>query len=78
MMDRGADPESEFLTSVHASSAWEIIGEEGLVHSGEVPRDPIHLARGRIGYHLRPGRHFLSREDWGMYMRFLKSKWIKV
>jgi len=75
MMDRGADPESEFLTSAHASAAWERFGEKGLVHHGQIPREPVHLTDGRIGYHLRPGRHFLSREDWGMYMRFLQRKW---
>ena len=76
MMDRGADPESEFLTTAHASVAWELQDKKGLIHRGIVPSAPVHLAEGNISYHLRPGRHFLSREDWGKYMRFLRSKWM--
>ncbi len=73
--DRGADPEAEFLTSLWASSAWELLGEKGLVLPKEtmpVPGD--HFKEGKVGYHLRSGRHFLSREDWNHYIRFLKEK----
>ena len=73
--DRGADPESEFLTSLWASQAWELLGKKGLVLPGEnmpVPGD--HFLEGAIGYHLRTGKHFLSREDWNQYIRFLKEK----
>lgn len=73
--DRGADPESEFLTSLWASQAWELLGKKGLVLPGEnmpVPGD--HFPEGAIGYHLRTGKHFLSREDWNHYIRFLKEK----
>ena len=73
--DRGADPEAEFLTALWASQAWELLGEKGLA----VPKDTMpvpgdHFKEGKIGYHLRPGRHFLSREDWNHYIRFLKEK----
>lgn len=73
--DRGADPEAEFLTTLWASPAWELLGEKGLVVSKDtmpVPGD--HFTQGNIGYHLRPGRHFLSREDWNRYIRFLREK----
>ena len=29
---------------------------------------------GDIGYHIRPGRHYLSREDWQRYIEFLSTK----
>lgn len=73
--DRGADPESEFLTTAWASQAWELLGQKGLVLPGdEMPVTGSHFKEGNIGYHLRAGRHFLSREDWNHYIRFLKEK----
>lgn len=73
--DNGADPEAEFLTTAWASAAWTLLGMQGLVLTKDtmpVPGD--HFKAGRIGYHLRAGRHFLSREDWNHYIRFLKEK----
>lgn len=72
--DRGADPESEFLTSLWASQAWELLGEDGLVTPDSKPEVGDALQDGCIGYHLRAGRHFLSREDWNTYIRFLDRK----
>lgn len=72
--DKPADPVSEFLTSLHASSAWELLGSKGLVTPDRLPEVGDHLTDGNIGYHLRSGRHFFSREDWNYYIKFLKSK----
>ena len=72
--DRGADPESEFLTSLWASQAWELFGQPGLVTPDRLPCAGDVLDGGSIQYHLRSGRHFLSREDWNYYMRFLNKK----
>ena len=73
-LDRGADPESEFLTTLHASSAWEMLGEAGLICPDRMPVPGDHFPDGKIGYHLRAHGHFLSREDWGAYIRFLNRK----
>lgn len=73
--DRGADPKSEFLTSLHASSAWELHGVPGLICPDRMPRPGDHFTAGNIGYHLRAHGHFLSREDWGAYIRYLDLKW---
>ena len=72
--DRGADPKGEFLTTLHASSAWELLGEEGLVCPDKMPTPGELLGEGKVGYFLRSGRHFLSREDWNATMEFLKKK----
>ncbi len=72
--DRGADPTSEFLTSLSASSAWEMLGEKGLVTPDRLPVPGDHFAEGKVGYHLRPYNHYFSREDWNKYITFLKSK----
>ena len=72
--DRGADPKSEFLTTLHASSAWELLGKKGLVTEDKMPETGDWLGDGSILYHYRKGRHYLSRDDWRAYMKFLKEK----
>jgi hypothetical protein len=74
--DRGADPTSEFLTSLHASSAWELLGVRGLICPDRMPVPGDHFTEGNIGYHLRGFGHALSREDWCAYIRYLDMKWI--
>lgn len=72
--DKGADPESEFLTSLHASSAWELLGEKGLITPDRMPEPSTILDEGNVCYHYREGRHFLSREDWNAYIKILDKK----
>lgn len=74
MEDDGADPQSEFLTSLWASGAWELLGKKGLATPDRMPRVGDRLQEGCGGDHLRAGRHFLSREDWNGYMDFLDKK----
>lgn len=73
-LDRGADPESEFLTSLWASQAWELLGEKGLVTPDRMPEIGDKLQEGKVGYHLRDGLHSQAREDWLAYMAFFDSK----
>ena len=72
--DRGADPKGEFLTTLHASCAWELLGEKGLVCPNRMAVPGDLFDEGKVGYFLRSGRHFLSREDWNAAMKFLKKK----
>jgi hypothetical protein len=72
--DGWADPEGEFLASVHASPAYRIHGMPG-VESDIMPQAGHHLHAGRIGYHLRPGKHNLTLVDWNLFMDFADSHW---
>ncbi len=72
--DKGADPESEFLTALHASCAWELLGEKGLMTPDRMPITGEDLDEGNVCYHYREGRHFFSREDWNAYIRILNKK----
>ena len=74
ILDKGADPATEFLTTLHASSAWELLGVRGLVCPDRMPLPSDLFIEGNVGYHLRDHRHFLSREDWGAYIKFLDLK----
>lgn len=73
-LDKGADPKSEFLTTLHASRAWEIHGAQGLITEDEMPTPGAFLGEGEVLYHYRSGTHYLSREDWAAYMNFLDKK----
>ena len=72
--DKGADPKSEFLTELHAASAWELLGEKGLITPDKMPETGARLDEGNVCYHYREGRHFLSREDWNAYIDILNKK----
>ncbi len=74
VLDTAADPESEFLTTLHASAARDLLGVPGLVCPDRMPIPGDHFTEGRVGYHLRNHRHYLSREDWNAYIRFLTEK----
>lgn len=65
--DAWAGPESEFLSCLAASSAFE----KGLVHEGKVPHAPEKLLEGDVGYHIRHGKHYFSRTDWQRLMEFV-------
>lgn len=62
--DDWADPLSEFLSCVESSQAWKLYGKEGLVTPDRFPKVGDCYQEGRIGYHLRSGTHYLSRDDW--------------
>lgn len=71
--DLWADPDSEYLSCVAASEAYERIGLTGFAHPDRLPVAGDVFHEGNIGYHLRKGFHYLSREDWLHFMDFLKK-----
>lgn len=66
--DRWADPRGEFLSGMHASDVYRLLGTDGMV-ANEWPgvNTPI---LSRIGYHVRPGGHDVKLQDWNVYMDF--------
>ncbi len=72
--DLWADPESEFLSLALASEAYGLFGRSGLVCGDGIPKAPAVLGDGDALYQVRRGEHYLSREDWNIYMNFIKSK----
>lgn len=71
--DLWADPASEFLACAAASEVYEKLGLEGLVCPDRLPIPGDVFCDGNIGYHLRSGTHYLSREDWLHFIEFLKK-----
>lgn len=72
--DIWADPASQYLSAIAASKAWENHGLQGLVHPDRLPVIGDNFDDGCICYHLRDGRHYLSREDWNVYMNTIRKK----
>lgn len=68
--DLWADPRGEFLSAVHASPVYKLLGLEGLgLRDDEMP-GVSHPVGKDIGYHLREGKHNLTEYDWQQYMNF--------
>jgi hypothetical protein len=67
--DTWSHPENEYLAGVHASPAYALFGLRGLAETNMPPLDtPLH--GGRIGYHVRTGKHNLTPYDWERFMDF--------
>lgn len=75
--DIGAYPEGEFLTTLYASQVWEFFGKKGLICPDRLPEVNDNFTEGDVNYHLRDDLHFLSREDWQVYMGYLDLKFGK-
>ncbi|HNX35101.1 MAG TPA: acetylxylan esterase [Kiritimatiellia bacterium] len=68
-LDDWAGQPGEFRSCVLASPVWQLYGLKGLV-GDTFPAPDSPLQEGRIGYHLRTGKHDLSLYDWQRYMDF--------
>ena len=72
--DAWADPLGEFLSCVHAAPAYKLLGLEGLGTS-TMPLAGKPIQTGRIGYHLRVGKHNMTEYDWNCFMDFADKHW---
>jgi pimeloyl-ACP methyl ester carboxylesterase len=72
--DAWADPKAEFRACVAAAPAWALFGQAGFpITQFPAPESPLH--EGRIGYHLRTGKHDLTEYDWLRYADFADKHW---
>ena len=69
--DLWADPISEFLCCVASSSVFE----KQFQHKDCLPQIGEEYFEGDIGYHLRRGLHYFSREDWQKLIKFVRIKY---
>ena len=69
--DLWACPRNEYLACVAADKYYRDHGMKGFIHPDRLPEIGELLHEGDIGYHMRKGIHFLGREDWLNYIKFL-------
>ena len=70
--DVWADNDGQFLSCVLASRVWELYGKYGLASPYEIPKSSVKYLDGCVSFHLREGTHFLSRNDWQIYIEKFK------
>jgi len=66
--DKWADPHGEFLSAKHAEPVYKLLGSAGL-GAEKMPKvnQPVS---GKIGYHMRSGKHDVTLYDWERYLDF--------
>jgi hypothetical protein len=72
--DLWSDPRGEFLSLAAASPAFAVYGDPA-IGPGDMPPLGTPLTVGRRGYHIRPGIHNLTPDDWDRYMDFADRLW---
>jgi len=66
--DKWADPRGEFLSCVGADPVYKLLGTSGLPsHSYPAIEKPL---LGTINYHVRNGKHDVTKYDWSQYLDF--------
>ncbi len=65
--DKWADPLSEMLGCVGASDAFD----KPFVYQDRPPQIDDKFLEGDVGYHMRKGLHYFSREDWQRLIEFV-------
>ena len=67
--DLWADPRGEYLSLYHAGEAYRLFDPETKLSSTSPGVDtPVHS--GKLGYHLRTGKHDVTDYDWERFMDF--------
>lgn len=69
--DEWACPPNEYRSCIAASSYYKNSGLNGFVYPEREAQIGDFFGEGHIGYHLRGGTHYLSREDWQQYIRYI-------
>jgi hypothetical protein len=67
--DKHSDPEGEFWGAKAAEPVYQLLGKPGLP-AGAWPEPGISV-QGTLGYHVRPGVHDVTGEDWKHYLDFM-------
>lgn len=65
--DRWADPKGEFLSAKHSQEVYKLFGYESVLAKWPERDSPV---MGRVGYHLRNGKHTVTKYDWQQFIKF--------
>ena len=70
--DLWADPYGEYLSLVEASKVYALYGMEGFT-SRTMPAVEHPEVHGRLGHHIRAGKHDITLYDWQQYVAFAEK-----
>ncbi|MEE9460190.1 MAG: acetylxylan esterase, partial [Bacteroidales bacterium] len=66
--DQWADPRGEYLSGFHAAKVYSLYNSTVLdINSPEINSPLLNTL---IGYHIRNGRHGITKYDWQQYLDF--------
>lgn len=68
VQDTWANPEGQFQMLQAAEPVYRLLGAGGL-DADRMPA-PDHLVNSTLGYHIRPGKHSMGKEDWKVFLDF--------
>jgi len=71
--DLWSDNDSQYLSCKAASKVYEASGVKGLVSPDRLPEIGDIFHEGRIAFHLRQGPHNMGREDWNLFMDYIRK-----
>jgi hypothetical protein len=66
--DTWANPVGQFQVLQAADPVYRLLGAGGL-DATSMP-DVNTLVDGTLGYHIRPGKHSMGREDWAVFLKY--------
>jgi hypothetical protein len=68
VLDTWANPEGQFQVLQAAEPVYKLLDAGGL-DSPSMP--PVNtLVASTLGYHIRPGKHSMGREDWAVFLKY--------
>ncbi len=71
--DLWADEQSMYSALAAASEVYEALGRKGFIAADRLPETGDVFTAGDLGFHLRKGAHYLSREDWLHFLSFMNA-----
>ena len=70
--DSWADPVSEYCALYKTNELYALYGLRGAILPEDIPSAPfISDAQGNAAYHVRRGTHYMSREDFNVYLDYI-------
>jgi hypothetical protein len=67
--DNWADQPGEYLSLVYGSEAYKLY-DKNIHLDKKMPRVDQPVSSGKLGYHIRSGKHDVKRYDWEQYLDF--------
>jgi hypothetical protein len=75
-LDTWANPEGQFQVLQAVEPVYKLLGAGGLDAGGMPPAGT--LVDSTLGYHIRPGKHSMGREDWAVFLAYADKHLGKV